>query len=382
MSLKSIISIVGLTLAAVPQFSEATTYTGISDRFKTEFHKQLKANNVPGGAFVIVKDDKIIKLSTYGKRKKGGDLNVNADTVFRLASVSKTFAGTLATMLVQEGKFSWEEPVNKYVPDFTLAGPTAGKDINLGHVIGQSTGLMPNSYDNIINANGKLEKIIPKFSKLTPMCTPGKCYSYQNIAFSLIQEPIEETTGKSYETLINERIFTPLKMTSASLGIDNFLTTKNRAEPHVKTKSGFRQVTVKPNYYQLAPAAGVNASISDISKWLMANMGNRPDVLSPILLSDITEPGVRTRKELRRRDWREHLNNAHYGKGWRVYDFNGKELIYHAGWVAGYVAEVAYSPELNVGMAILLNGESRVIAELGSQFWSDVFEQYEKSHKG
>lgn len=88
-------------------------------------------------------------------------------------------------MLVQEGKFSWEEPVNKYVPDFTLAGPTAGKDINLGHVIGQSTGLMPNSYDNIINANGKLEKIIPKFSKLTPMCTPGKCYSYQNIAFHL-----------------------------------------------------------------------------------------------------------------------------------------------------------------------------------------------------
>ncbi|PPJ44426.1 serine hydrolase, partial [Rhizobium sp. KAs_5_22] len=87
---------------------------------------------------------------------------------------------------------------------------------------------------------------------------------------------------------------------------DNFLTTKNRADPHVKTKSGFRQVTVKPNYYQLAPAAGVNASISDISKWLMANMGNRPDVLSPILLSDITEPGVRTRKELRRRDWREH----------------------------------------------------------------------------
>lgn len=87
-------------------------------------------------------------------------------------------------------------------------------------------------------------------------------------------------------------------------------------------------------------------------------------------------------EKLRRRDWREHLNNAHYGKGWRVYDFNGKELIYHAGWVAGYVAEVAYSPELNVGMAILLNGESRVIAELGSQFWSDVFEQYEKSHKG
>ncbi|WP_394205269.1 serine hydrolase domain-containing protein [Shewanella waksmanii] len=374
---------VSLSLALLgtvtPLVSQATTYTDISDRFKANFHQQLRANKVPGGAFVIVKDDKIIKLSTYGKRKKGGDLNVNADTVFRLASVSKTFAGTLATMLVQEGKFSWNEPVYKYVPDFTLANPDKGRTINLGHVIGQSTGLMPNSYDNIINANGKLEKIIPKFSKLTPMCSPGKCYSYQNIAFSLIQQPIETSTGKSYESLVEERIFSPLKMTSASIGIDNFLATKNRAEPHVKTKSGFRQVKVKSNYYQLAPAAGVNASISDISKWLMANMGHRPDVLSPLLLSEITEPGVRTRKELRRRDWRQYLDNAHYGKGWRVYDFNGKELIYHAGWVAGYVAEIAYAPELNLGMAILLNGESRVIAELGSQFWSEAFEKYEKS---
>ncbi len=164
-------------------------------------------------------------------------------------------------------------------------------------------------------------------------------------------------------------------MDTASIGMDAFLASNNRASPHIKTRSGFKKVKVKPNYYQVEPAAGVNASITDISKWLIANLGNNPKVLSPQLLHEIKEPGVRTRKELRRREWRTHLNDAHYGKGWRVYDFEGEELVYHAGWVAGYVAEIAYSPRLKIGMAMLLNGESRVIAELGSDFWSKVITQ-------
>ncbi|MEC4724343.1 beta-lactamase family protein [Shewanella sp. D64] len=350
-------------------------YQAISNNFKQQFHKQLKKNGVPGGAFVIIEDSKILKMSTYGKRKKDGSLNVNKDTVFRLASVSKTFAGTLATMLVHEDKFSWEDPLTQYMPEFMLADKIATAQINLGHLIGQSTGLMPNSYDNILNANGKLKKIIPQFSKLTPMCSPGACYSYQNIAFSFIQPVIEQQTGKSYSNLVETRIFTPLKMDTASIGMEAFLATNNRASPHVKTRSGFKKVRVKANYYQVEPAAGVNASITDISKWLIANLGNNPKVLSPQLLHDIKEHGVRTSKELRRREWRTYLKDAHYGKGWRVYNFEGEELVYHAGWVAGYVAEVAYSPRLKIGMAMLLNGESRVIAELGAEFWHKVIKQ-------
>lgn len=350
-------------------------YQAIGDSFKSQFHAQLKKNKVPGGAFVIVDNDQIIKMSAYGKRQQGASLNINTDTVFRLASVSKTFAGTLATMLVHEHKFEWHEPLRKYMPEFHLADAKTSEQVTLGHLIGQSTGLMPNSYDNILNANGKLEKIIPKFKKLTLMCSPGTCYSYQNIAFSFIQPVIEQQTGDSYANLVEKRIFDPLDMDTASIGMDSFMATDNRASPHIKTRSGFKRVKVNPNYYQVEPAAGVNASITDLSKWLMANLGNNPDVLSPSLLADIQTPGVRTSKELRRREWNAYLNDAHYGKGWRVYDFEGETIIYHAGWVAGYVAEVAYSPRLNVGMAMLLNGESRVIAKLGASFWHSVIQR-------
>ncbi len=362
-------------------FASTSEYKDLADNFKHNFHSKMKANKVPGGAFVIVEGDTILKLSTYGKRTKGGSKNVNSETVFRLASVSKTFAGTLASMLVQEHKLDWKQPVISYIPEFDLADKQAAKQINLGHIIGHSTGLWPNSYDNLINANVKMPKIISKFDELTPMCSPGVCYGYQNVAFSFIQTAIETQTHQDYAELLQRRIFTPLKMGTASVGYDAFQNTKNRAEPHVKTKSGFKKVKVKANYYQLAPAAGVNASISDMSKWLMANLGQNPSVISESVLKDVTTPGIKTTRELRRRDWRAYLDSAHYGKGWRVYEFEGRPLIYHAGWVAGYVAEISYSPELNIGMAMLLNGESRVIAKLSSQYWRDVFKQADKLGK-
>ncbi len=368
-------------LSSSATYASTSDYKALADNFKHNFHRKMKANKVPGGAFVIVEGDTILKLSTYGKRTKGGSKNINAETVFRLASVSKTFAGTLASMLVQEHKLDWKQPIVSYIPEFDLADKQAARQINLGHIIGHSTGLWPNSYDNLVNANVKMPKIISKFDELTPMCSPGVCYGYQNVAFSFIQTAIETQTQQDYAELLQRRIFTPLKMGSASVGYDAFQNTKNRAEPHVKTKSGFKKVKVKPNYYQLAPAAGVNASINDMSKWLMANLGQNPNVLSNSVLKDVTAPGVKTTRELRRRDWRAYLDSAHYGKGWRVYQFEGRPLIYHAGWVAGYVAEISYSPELNIGMAMLLNGESRVIAKLSSQYWRDVFKQADKLGK-
>ena len=193
-------------------FASTSKYKVLADNFKHNFHSKMKANKVPGGAFVIVEGDTILKLSTYGKRTKGGSKNVNSETVFRLASVSKTFAGTLASMLVQEHKLDWKQPVISYIPEFDLADKQAAKQINLGHIIGHSTGLWPNSYDNLINANVKMPKIISKFDELTPMCSPGVCYGYQNVAFSFIQTAIEAQTHQNYAELFTAQ---------------NFYTTKN-----------------------------------------------------------------------------------------------------------------------------------------------------------
>ena len=349
---------------------------------------ELTTQGVPGGAYVIVKGNKVETLETFGHVDMAKTSKVNADTVFRLASVSKTFAATIATMLAQEQQLDLSDSVTKYVPQFTLAKKGAAEKIQLKHILSHSSGLMPNAYDNLLHENWSMEKIIGRFDRIKPICRPALCYGYQNVAFSFIQNAIEASQPKNYQVLLQDRVFKPLKMERASLGIDVFRQGDNTAQPHLllkRTKSGkknskgqpiyhydWRQSKVTPDFYKVPPAAGVNASISDLAKWLIANMGHKPKVLPPQLLKELTTQRIKTKKDLRRKYWRQHLTNAHYGYGWRIYEFEHKPIIYHSGWVAGFVAEVGYSPYLDMGFALLLNAESNAISKISSKFWLDA----------
>ncbi|MGB2740760.1 MAG: serine hydrolase domain-containing protein [Cognaticolwellia sp.] len=375
-------------------FSTLITYASNLDSFNKKLSKnvasELKKYSIPGAAYAIVKNNKVIAMESFGYSDTAKNKKIDKNTVFRLASVSKPFAATITTMLAQEQQLNLSDPITKYVPNFVLATKGAADKIQLKHLLSHSSGLMPNAYDNLLHENWSMDKIINRFNRVTPICKPEKCYGYQNIAYGFLQPAIEASQDKSYPTLLHDRIFAPLKMNNASVGIDVFLEQNNTAKPHIlrkriktakKDKAGkqirkyiWRTVDVEPDYYKVAPAAGVNASIADLSKWLIANLGYNPEVLSPALLTELTIPRIKTRKDLRRRYWREHLTDAHYGYGWRIYQFNGHPIIYHSGWVAGFRADIGYSPELDIGFAMLINAESNVINKISSDFWAQAHE--------
>lgn len=375
-------------------FSSANNISQFKESISSQVKKQLKAYNIPGGAYAIVQNDTIIAMETFGHTDKVKSQQVDYNTVFRLASVSKTFAATVTTMLAQEQLLNLSDPITKYVPNFALATDGAAQKIQLKHILSHSSGLMPNAYDNLLHENWTMDKIIGRFDRITPICQPEKCYGYQNIAYGLLEPAIEGSQSKSYAKLLQDRVFTPLNMTNASLGIDVYKEKENTAKPHIlrkRVKTGkkdsqgrdirqyvWRTVKVAPDYYKVAPAAGVNASISDLAKWLIANLGHKPEVLSPSLLAELTTPRIRTKKDLRRRFWRGHLTDAHYGYGWRIYQFEGHPIIYHSGWVAGFRADIGYSPDLDIGFAIVINAESNAINKISSQFWLEASTLFDK----
>lgn len=374
-----------LLLLFVAPLSIADELRQFNKQFAKEFNKELKQNSVPGAAYVVVKNDQIVALETFGHIDKAKSKEVDGDTVFRLASVSKTFAATITTMLAQEQRLNLSDPVTKYVPQFTLAKRGAADKIKLKHLLSHSAGLMPNAYDNLLHEDWSLEKIIGRFNRIKPICKPEECYGYQNVAFALLQPAIEASQSKDYAALLKDRVFLPLKMKDASVGIDVFKQHQNTAKPHIvkkrvgtgkKDKWGdeinryvWRTAKVTPDFYKVAPAAGVNASITDMAKWLIANLGHNPEVLPPSLISELTKTRIKTKKDLRRKFWRHLLTDAHYGYGWRIYEFQGQPIIYHSGWVAGFVAEIGYSPHLNMGFALLINAETNVVSKLSTQFW-------------
>jgi len=373
-------------------YAYGSNFTDLNEKFSADVAIELNKYSIPGGAYAIVKNDNILALETFGYIDKNKSKKINSNTIFRLASVSKPFAATITTMLAQEQRLSLSDPITKYVPDFSLATHGAAEKIELKHLLSHSSGLMPNAYDNLLHENWSMDKIISRFKRVKPICKPAQCYGYQNIAYGLLQPAIEGSQSKKYSTLLQERIFSPLNMQNASVGIDVFLAQKNTAKPHVlrkrvnthkKDENGqnikryvWSTVKVEPDFYKVAPAAGVNASITDLAKWLIANLGYNPEVLSSGLLNELTTPRIKTKKDLRRKFWKEHLTDAHYGYGWRIYQFEGYPIIYHSGWVSGFRADIGYSPDLDIGFALLINAESNVINKISSQFWAQAHQQF------
>ena len=343
-----------------------------ADEFARYFNYLIKKQGIPGAAYVIVDHDKIVAMKTHGVRVKGKKDPVTRHTVFRLASVSKTFAASMAAVLEHEQKFSWGDKVVRYVPQLSFKTPALSMQLQVQHLLSHSSGLTPNAYDNYLEDNRPLSKILPMFSTIDPHCKPGKCYGYQNVLFSLIEDVIQKATGVPYSRQLKDRFFAPLKMEDASLGWESFMAASNRAAPHVQTGRGWRPVKVEKEYYLAAPAAGVNASISDMAQWLKAQMGFYPDVLPPEVISDITTERVATQRHMRHRIWRDYIDHAGYGLGWRLYTVGDDRVIFHGGWVAGFRAAVAYSEKRKVGIVILMNAESRVISDLTANFIADI----------
>jgi len=171
-----------------------------------------------------------------------------------------------------------------------------------------------------------------------------------------------------------QKICQPLDMRNASVGYEAFVNNPNHAKPHVLIRDGtWKTVPVLPNYYRVAPAAGVNASALDMGKWLMAQLGSHPEVITPELVDTLTRPRVETTREVHRRHWKNLLTDAHYGLGWRIYQIGAHQIAYHSGWVSGYRADVAWSQEYGLGFAILLNAETNTINELTTTFWEMAF---------
>ena len=313
----------------------------------------------------------MIRMGIAGFTDTTRKQRINTDTVFRLASVSKTFAAELTAQMVQAGTLSLDDPVTEYLPAFRIKGDAS--KIQIQNLLGQSTGLVSHAYDNLLEEGVPTAEIQRRMAELTLTCAPGECYSYQNSVFSLIEPVVEKVTADSYANLLKQRIFKPLDMYTASVGFDAFMANHNRAQPHVKSKGAWTTVKVRPNYYTVAPAAGVNASIDDMSKWVMAQLGANPQVISPEVISMVVQPRVRTPRSLQHKDWKSILTDAHYGLGWRVYQVGDEQIAYHSGWVSGYRADVAWSASHNIGVVVLMNVESNNISSLTTRFWELAF---------
>lgn len=328
---------------------------------------------VAGLVTALVIDGKVVYEGTIGYADAATKQPVTADTVFRLASLSKAFATAITGLLVDDGKLSWDTKLVDVLPYFKLKDMQAASQATVSDILGQRLGLPRNTYDNMLEDDIPYEELVRKLDEVSLVCGVGQCYGYQNVAFGMIGDVVLARTGDFFYRQVDKRIFYPLGMTTASYGRAALESSKSWARPHRASSHGWIPFEPSETYYRVAPAAGVNASLRDMEKWLIAQMGDRQDVLPTSLLDVLHAPGVATPSELHATPWRRaRLTSAHYALGWRVYDYGGETLIYHAGAVAGYRTMIGFFPKYHAGVVTLWNSTGPIPSGLMPMVFDDL----------
>jgi len=353
-------------------------------RFASELEQKVFGpliSTTPGAAVVVVVDGNVLLQKTWGVQTAGESEPVTGETLFRLASISKTFASAAAAILVKEGDVQWQSPIKDSLAELNFKRPDYGDEINLKHLMSQSSGLMPHAYTNLVEDNMSYDRILKRLNRVDFICAPGKCYGYQNVVFSLVGDVVAANTGVDYEGYVTRKIFEPLNMTRASFGRKAFLNDPNHAKPHIWTGSQWRKTRTTDHYYRIPPAAGVNASIEDMTQWLLAQLGHDPVVLSSEMLDEMHSPVIKTTLRQAHYKRRRGLGNTAYGLGWRLFDYgNDTGFVHHGGYVKGMRSEMVFNPELQTGMVFLTNSEPRQMSNLVFEFL-DLYRDFRRSNE-
>lgn len=314
----------------------------------------IAEHGMVGLAVGIVEDGQITFLRGYGETLAGSGDPVTPDTVFRWASVSKGLASTLVAKLAADGKLSLGDPAARYARSLRLAGGGEQKATVID-VLSHRLGLPSNSEDPRLEDGDDPHLLRAMLATIPPICPVGTCHAYQNVAYDSASEIVEKVTGEPYGQVAAERLFRPLGMASASVGLQGLVGAPSWARPH---DSGGRPQPrgIREAYYHVPAAGGVNSSVRDLARWMQAQMGETPHTLPLAVLDTIHAPRVATPHEnARQRRFRDRIGHTTYGLGWRNYDYAGHRIVAHHGGLSGYRASVVFDPALRSGIVALWN---------------------------
>ena len=262
-------------------------------QFAAYIEDTRRSFNVPGMAVVVVQGGDVAFAQGFGVREAGRDDPITPDTLFSIGSTAKAMTAMMAATLVDEGLITWDTPVVDVMPQFQLSDADATGKITLRHLFAHTTGL-PNTDLALFFAELPPEGIVEFFKDVPLNTQPGGSRTYQNEAFAVGGYVAAMAAGgrygddllETYVDLMQQRVFDPIGMSTATFSIKETEANPNHATPHYTTLNGTLAQTgfeVTPTHFwdtgSLAPAGEVRASALDVGRFLitMLSEGVAPD---------------------------------------------------------------------------------------------------------
>lgn len=360
---KAIVSLLVVSLFSQVLFAQASAplsekdFSADFDRYIKRFLDRLK--DIPGLAIVVVKDDKPIFTKAYGMADKEAGTRATPDTLYYIASSTKSYTALAAALLDRDGKIKLADPVTKYTAGINLKDPLPDK-VTVRDLLTHTSGLRnsPLGFRMAYSGESDAKDMKAVFAGATSFndATFGK-YAYTNLGYNIYAVLLDNHLKLKWQDVLQKKVFEPLKLNHTTAYISLANAKKWTVAAPYKFSADVGKTTRSPlakTDNNLQSAGGMYSSAADLGRWLNANMnGGRLDgrqVIPPDVMHAAHTGYTQTT-----RDGFPFVGEGEYGLGWQIGKYKNERVIYHHGGFPGYNSHVSFMPDKKVAVAVVVN---------------------------
>jgi putative ATP-binding cassette transporter len=322
--------------------------------------KQMAVEDIPGVAVAIVSHGEVIYLRGFGVTSLANPVPVTPQTVFDLASSTKSFTAMGVLLLEDRGLVDLDAPFQRYVPDFKLADQTSAAKITVRHLLTHTSGIPGNFSEALAYHEGPaaLADLLGALSRIYLDRQPGASFEYANANYGLLQVLIESVSGMAFEDYMHEAIFAPLGLEHTTLWAEE-ASKWERADGH-QPLFGHLIARDIPAIKSAKAAGWVMSCAEDMAKWLVlqldAGIYNRQQFLPAEDVITAQMPVIY---------YEDGGKQIGYGMGWfSGFSDDGTPILWHGGDTPNFMSDMLLVPGADFGVVVLANAQSSSVGHI------------------
>jgi len=339
----------GPDLPPRPSYERRTVQNGpLEDAIAACVEADMAAHGTPGAAVAVMLDGTRLFEGGFGEKRRGTGDPVDADTVFRIGSISKQMTAAAAMRLVERGLLDPGEPITRVLPELEFARPGQADAVTVWNLMTHTSGI-PDTY-NVMNlfTPMTLEEWLSRMNGIEPYVPPGSFWNYSNPNYSLLGLIVERLSGLPYSEVMEREVWDPAGMASTTLDPATVISWGDYSWGHYRSPLGGNEIVYAPDDYDspvIAPAGGVFSTAPDLVRWAEILMGGDGPVLGAAAAREMQLPQVPTL----------YTPDLRYGYGIFSQRFEGLDVRQHGGNINGWGAYLIWYAPRRFAVAVLAN---------------------------
>jgi CubicO group peptidase (beta-lactamase class C family) len=330
--------------------------------------------DVPGAAIAVVEEREVVYLNGFGVKEAGSTQPLTPDTLMMIGSITKSMTTMLAASLVDDGLIAWGTPLVDLLPDFAVGSPALTKGLTIRDAFCNCSGVPSLNIESYFKSSSlSPENVITALNAVAPTARYGEQFIYNNLLVGSGGYALGAAGGAAgvgdlglaYDVALRERVLGPIGMERSTFDPEAVLADGDYALPHAVDLSGdLRRLPLMAERGLLPyrPAGGLWSTAREMARYLQTELarGVAPGgtrVVSTENLEATWAPGVSV-PNIYGGPPEMAATRTRYGLGWLNGQYRGLRVVSHAGGTGGFAAEIAFLPEVNLGIVILSNSLS------------------------